>query len=139
LSAGVPLDAAVLMAAILPQPTTESEAYWDRRFLSDWGITAPPEGFPLREIQRRYLDARRYISKLSVRHTLVRFVNFGVEWPDVVAGRDRLYEVFPGPKELWPLPEMTHYLSTKGRRRLGLVIGDTGVARRVAAAFERLR
>jgi pimeloyl-ACP methyl ester carboxylesterase len=141
LSAGVALDAAVLMGANLPPSdmVEQTEAYWDRRFLSDQGITAPPEGFPVREIRRRYLDRMRYISELSVRHAPVRFVTFGVEWPNLVANRDRLYQILPGPKQLWPLPDVTHYLSTKGWRRLGLVIGDTGVARRLAAAFERLQ
>lgn len=141
LSAGVPLDAAVMMGAALRGTNADEgeEEYWDQRFFSDRGITAPPEGFPVREIRYRYLDLKRHALALSVRHAPVRFVNFGVEWPNIVAHRDRLYELLPGRKEKWILPATTHYLSTEDWRGVGLAIGDTGVTRRLAATLERLR
>ena len=139
LSASVSLDAAVMMGAALRELDADQrvEEYWDRRFFRDRGIAKPPESFPVREIRHRYLDASRFAFALPAHHPPVRFVIFGIDWPNIVADRDRLYQLLPGPKEIWSLPEATHYLSAQGWRRMRLLVGDTRVARRLAAALDR--
>ena len=72
---------------------------------------------------------------LPADHAPILFTRFGLEWPNLVATRDLLYQAIPGRKTKWDLPNSTHYFSA--HRGLDLVVGDARVARRLAARLRQ--
>lgn len=70
-------------------------------------------------------------------HPPITFVDFGIDWPDVVAKRDRLYAVIPGQKTRRMLEISTHYFSAAHAR--DLLIGDVRVTRRLRDIFRAAR
>lgn len=133
LGAEVPLAFGVVLGAGLTTGTEEEAAYWDQRFLDDRRIGDPLPPGHVRAIRERYYDTGRYLAALSSGHAPVYLVNFGIEWPNIVAARDAFYAQVPGNKDTWQLPESTHYLSAEDVRTFGLVIGDTRATRAFAA------
>ena len=83
-----------------------------------------------REIAQRYYNHRAFVSALGSDHAPILYVRFGLEHSDIIATRDRLFELISGAKSLWDLDDSTHYFDAFGKG--GIVVGNVSVTRRVA-------
>jgi hypothetical protein len=143
LDSDAPASLAVLMSGAGTNPDGH-HAYWHRRFLSkrriDWTLSKEDWW----ELDQRYYDNGVLVRRLGRDHAPVLFVQCGVEWPDVQALRQGLWDAFPGDKRLVELDSMTHYLNTFElqprvlRRWFGgrLILADVRVVPRIQRLIE---
>jgi hypothetical protein len=82
---------------------------------------------------RFYASADRYAAELPQTHALIQFVEMGIEYSDVAAGRQPLYMAISAPKAACTLAGVTHYMNTLNLRRFTLV--DTRAVKRLARLF----
>lgn len=127
------LRSAVVFGAALRDPSERVE-YWNERFHTDRRMHQRASQGRVFEIRRRFYNNGRIVKTLPEDHAPILFVRFGLEWSDIVATRNALYDAIPGSKMAWDLATSTHYFSSHGGA--GLVVGDTRVTR---ALTSRLR
>lgn len=139
----VDLDVAMIMGgAVLDDP--DRDDHWYKRFHRDrhmdWFL--PREDW--KAVQQRYYSGKNLVMTLEAEHTPLFVLYFGVDWPNVIAQRDALWEAIPGEKHQVTLPGTTHYFNTfdieprllrtvlPGR----LILADTRVIEDMQSLFE---
>ncbi len=131
----LPIERAVLFgSSLLPEPPREQ--YWYERFHRErHGFGEQKLPFDqYQQIRSAYYDPAILVAKLSSDHKPVLFVDFGMEGQDIVATRDQLFDLLPGPKERWVLGSASHYFTVLLTD--SVLVGDTRPTRWVA---ERLQ
>jgi pimeloyl-ACP methyl ester carboxylesterase len=132
------LRAAVLCGAALINKTDSPERanYWYNRFHTERKMRGRLSADKVLKIRKRFYGEGRFVSILDNNHPPIVLVQFGSEWPEIVAGRKTLYDALPGQKTIWDLSDSTHYFSSYGVAEL--VLGDTSVTRALASKFRLL-
>jgi pimeloyl-ACP methyl ester carboxylesterase len=134
LNAEPQVDYGVVFGASLGD-SSDRAAYWHERFHTDRRLRSRLSTERVLEIRRRFYEDGRFVQMLRANHAPIVVVRFGFEHASIVASRDDLYEAIPGRKYAWDL-KATHYFSSISVA--GLVVGDTGVTRELAAWLRRL-
>jgi pimeloyl-ACP methyl ester carboxylesterase len=129
------LNGAAVFGAALVDPSKIDE-YWYNRFHSDRRMHKYISHDQVVEITRRFYDIGSIVKNLPPDHAPLLFVKFGLEWPDIVATRDSLYEAIPGRKKNWDLINSTHHFNS--HTVMGLIVGDTRITRLLASRLRFL-
>jgi pimeloyl-ACP methyl ester carboxylesterase len=110
---------------------SERDPYWYTRFHTDRRMRERLSLERFHEIGDRFYNQGKKAETLPLDHAPILFVRFGLEYPNIVASRDLLYERIPGRKTIWDLVKSTHYFNSFGSA--GLVIGDTRTISQLAS------
>ena len=121
---------AVLFGATLPEPPDDLSDYWYERFHTDRRLSYRLPRSQVVTIRSRFGDGLELLDALPEDHPPIVFARFEHEWENALGNQDVLYELLPGSKMVWDVPNSSHYFSSFSR--YGLVFGDTRIARWLA-------
>jgi pimeloyl-ACP methyl ester carboxylesterase len=127
---------AAVFGSAAPDPP-QRDAYWYRRFHEDRGLEREQlSKEKWRRISDTYYNDLAAARALPPDHPPIRFVEFGLEHPNITASRDLVYRAIPGRKQRWRLPLANHYFCAQEMSSLNLVVGNAEIAQRLG---QRLR
>jgi pimeloyl-ACP methyl ester carboxylesterase len=129
------LAGAVIFGAALDDSAGGSD-YWYKRFHTDRRMRHYISRDQFMQIIGEYYNVRSFVQALPLDHAPLLFVRFSQDWPNIIAGREPLYNAIPGPKLDWTIIGSHHYFNS--HQWALMILADTRVMRSLVDKFHHL-
>jgi pimeloyl-ACP methyl ester carboxylesterase len=129
------LTEAMVFGGALSGYPANMDDYWYKRFHTDRRMRDYISRDTFIKIREQY-GLRKVLDGVTSDHVPIEFVRFERDWPDIIGGRDALYDAIPGRKNGWTLVGSHHYFNSHKLPHFVLV--DTRVISSLIDRFRRV-